>query len=113
VLLVSINPNAEDIPNNGIDEDCNGEDTISTAIQKLSETKINIYPNPTSGFLMIQVDGTLSYNCMIYDFQGRLRRTQKNNSNCDLSQSPSGLYHIIIEDIETSQRIVERVTKKD
>ena len=47
-----INPNADEIPNNGIDEDCDGEDLI-TSIDEIIETNIQIFPNPTNGMLNI------------------------------------------------------------
>ena len=48
-----INPNTEDIPNNGIDEDCDGMDAISN-ITELSEIGIQVYPNPAKDYLIIQ-----------------------------------------------------------
>ncbi len=49
----NIHPEAEDIPNNGIDEDCDGMDAISN-ITELSEIGIQVYPNPAKDYLIIQ-----------------------------------------------------------
>ena len=40
-----INPYAEEIPNNGIDEDCDGSDLV-LSINDYSSLVVNIYPNP-------------------------------------------------------------------
>jgi hypothetical protein len=50
----AINADAEDIPNNGIDENCDGEDTIVSAKELLDES-LQIYPNPTTGLLNILI----------------------------------------------------------
>jgi|GEM_PF-2505701 len=50
----SINPDAEEIANNGIDEDCDGADLTSSA-EDLSLPEIDLYPNPTSGQVLIHL----------------------------------------------------------
>jgi hypothetical protein len=66
----SINPGAEDIGGNGIDENCDGE--IDNSIFELNAS-INLYPNPTRSELNIQISNALVGNEMyIFDAVGKL-----------------------------------------
>jgi hypothetical protein len=66
----SINPGAEDIGGNGIDENCDGE--IDNSIFELNAS-INLYPNPTRSELNIQINNALVGNDMyIFDAVGKL-----------------------------------------
>jgi hypothetical protein len=66
----SINPGAEDIAGNGIDENCDGQ--IDNSIFELNAT-INFYPNPTRSELNIQISNALVGNDMyIFDAVGKL-----------------------------------------
>jgi hypothetical protein len=66
----NINPGAEDIGGNGIDENCDGE--IDNSIFELNAS-INLYPNPTRSELNIQISSALVGNDMyIFDAVGKL-----------------------------------------
>jgi hypothetical protein len=66
----SINPGAEDLGGNGIDENCDGE--IDNSIFELNAS-INLYPNPTRSELNIQISNALVGNDMyIFDAVGQL-----------------------------------------
>jgi hypothetical protein len=66
----SINPGAEDIPANNIDENCDGQ--IDNGIFEL-QASINFYPNPTRSELNIQITNALVGNDMyIFDSFGKL-----------------------------------------
>jgi len=66
-----INPDAEDIPNNGIDEDCDGQDTLSST-HELDGEKIEIYPNPVSDILQVNATIGRAIDLHFYDLSGRL-----------------------------------------
>lgn len=99
----SINPGAEDIPENGIDEDCSGSDKIIAAINKDVDSKIEVYPNPSSGLINIQFDHIMNgeVRMKVIDFGGKVVRmddinnsTGSNNVKIDLSNLSFGIYLI-------------------
>ncbi len=50
----NVYPGADEIPNNDIDEDCDGEDATSTSTSELN-SDISIYPNPVRDILYIDL----------------------------------------------------------
>ena len=71
----NINPNAEEIGGNGIDENCDGQ--IDNSIFELNST-INLYPNPTRSELNIQINSSIIGNDLyIFDAVGKLVHKQQ------------------------------------
>ena len=102
-----INPDAVEIPNNGIDEDCDDMDLVN-AIHQLSNSTINIYPNPASAFITIAVNGQLDFQANLYDLQGRLILST-NSSQLLIDSFPTGTYLLEIKDLDSGERVFERI----
>ena len=103
-----VNPDATEIPNNGIDEDCDGMDLLSS-LYEISNTTINIYPNPTVDLINIDVEGKLEYSTSLYDMEGKLINTTTNSNQLQISTLSTGTYLLEITDLVSGQKIVERI----
>ncbi len=103
-----INPNAEEIADNQIDEDCDGFDLI-TSIFELSNSALKIYPNPVIDFINIEISGQLEYQINIFDFEGKLVHSSVNSSQISTSSFSAGTYLIEVKDLNSAQKIIERI----
>ncbi|MGB1216602.1 MAG: aryl-sulfate sulfotransferase, partial [Saprospiraceae bacterium] len=104
----NINPNITEIPNNGVDEDCDGQDLI-TSIRTLLESTINIYPNPAISKINIDISNDLEFESLLYDLSGKLILASKNKKTISLNSIPQGAYLLIVRDLETGARIIEKI----
>ncbi len=104
----NINPSAVDIPDNDIDEDCDGVNLVSSTFE-ISNTTINIYPNPTTDIINIHVEGQLNFEVKIYDLKGTLVTTTLDSQIINVNSFPTGIYLLEIRDKKTGQKIIKRI----
>ena len=90
-----INPDAEDIPDNGIDEDCDGVDIVATNESKIA-LKLNIYPNPSSDRVNITCENCVPSQYNLFDINGKSVQ-QGTTNNISIANLQSGMYLLRIE----------------
>ena len=94
----SINPDAVEIPNNGVDEDCDGLDVI-VSTEDLTIQAPKVLPNPFNQHLKIRLYDATTADLEIRSLTGKLVLS-KNISNeelIDLSRQPTGVYLLTIK----------------
>ena len=91
-----INPEAIEIPDNGIDEDCDGTDLL-TSFLIIDETDIEFYPNPANSLLIIKGVKHPELFIKLLNTEGKLVFTVWSTAFSDLhfvniSDVPGGIY---------------------
>ncbi len=94
----TINPGATEIPNNNIDEDCDGSD-LMVRTTDFEDLRPQIFPNPTSGKLHIQLpqNGVAMIQLSNYVGINFISTTIQNENDIDLSSLPTGIYLLTIQ----------------
>ena len=95
-----INPGAEEVPGNGIDENCDGLDNL-TSVNVLESFAFDIYPNPTRGQLKLIADPSYEYNLRIYNAEGQLvMKIDEINlrKSIDISDLEKGIFMMVLSD---------------
>ena len=67
---------------------------ILIGIKELDKVDLNIFPNPTSGKVKVEIDGVLKI--VIYNDEGKLISEVNGTSEVDLSPFPYGVYFLKI-----------------
>lgn len=78
-------------------------------INEVSAESINIYPNPTNGFVQVNIEKKNLKKINIYDIYGRLVKTVT-TTKFSMNNHLNGLYLLVIE--TNNEIIIEKLIKE-
>ena len=78
---------------------------------ELTNSSIRIYPNPAIDIINIDLPKNLNYQANLHDINGRLISSMTNKSAIDIQNVPQGTYLIEIKDLDSGQKVIEKIIK--
>ena len=82
------------------------------SINEYNNFNISVYPNPTTDYLNIKISASASFNVNIYDLNGKLLKSEKNNTSIQIQDLTNGLYIVEIVDLESDNKIIKKIIKE-
>ena len=71
----------------------------------------SVFPNPAVDIININAPDNLNYEATIFDLQGRLIISTINQSVIDVQTLPQGMYLIVIKDLDSGQKVIDKIIK--
>ena len=112
-----INPDAMEIADNGIDEDCDGEDLVTSLNSISGESNIVIYPNPFSEEIIMESTRKFESKISVRNILGKTvfavnQKIRDGNNRLEMKNLTPGIYFLIIENTDDQIIQVEKLIKE-
>ena len=78
---------------------------------ELTNSTVSIYPNPAIDIINIDVPENLKYDANLYDLNGRVIINTTNKSEIEIQTLPLGTYLIEIKDLDSGQKVIDKIIK--
>ncbi len=80
-------------------------------VNKLNLETVDIFPNPATNIINIEVENVLELEVTIYDLTGKLILKTVNQSRINISSLAQGVYLLKITDLGSKRQLTERIIK--